>query len=146
MTSSKGRVNWAAIILLVVLQQGIGAGWYALWGEPWMTAIGKTAEDFSNAGTAQYGVSVLLSLILTFGMAKFWLAMGTKGFGRGVAAGVVCWLIFIATYQGVHTSFEAISHAALMDPQTWVQPAIDTGMSLVVFALNGGVLAAWRAE
>ncbi len=146
MSEQTSKVNWMAIILLVVVQQAIGAGWYMLWGDAWMTSLGLTMDDFGDAGTIQYGVSAVLSLILTWGMAMFWRAMGTKGFGRGVAQGVVCWLVFVATYQGVHTAFEAISDAALLDPETWIQAGIDTGMSLIVFALNGGVLAAWRKE
>ncbi len=146
MSEHTGKLNWVAIILLVVVQQGIGAGWYTLFGDQWMASIGRVEADFENAGTIVYGVSIVLSLILTFGMAMFWRAMNTKGFGRGVAQGVVCWLVFIFTYQAVHTSFEAITDAALMDPDTWIQAGIDTGMSLVVFALNGGVLAAWRKE
>lgn len=146
MTAAEGRINWIAIVVLVVVQQGIGAAWYTLFGDAWMTSLGFELADFENAGSLCYLVSMVASLILTYGMARFWLALGTTDAARGAVQGVILWVTFIFTYQVVHTSFEAVSDATLLDPEHWVQAAIDTGMSLVVFVLNGAVLAGWRKE
>ena len=146
MTEADSRVNWLAIGLLVALQQGLGAGWYALWGDQWMTALGRVEADFAVAGWYPYAISAVLSLVLTYGIARFWLAMKTEGFGKGAAQGVVLWIVFILTYQGVHTSFELIQDPEIIDPSNWIAPAIDMGMSLVTLALTGGVLAAWRGQ
>jgi hypothetical protein len=111
-----------------------------------MTSLGFVMSDFDNAGTSQYVISIVLSLLLTYGMARFWLAMGTVGASKGAAQGLILWLVFVVTYQGVHTAFEQISDAAILDPANWIQPAIDTGMSLIVFVFNGAVLATWRKD
>ncbi|MCP4868529.1 MAG: DUF1761 domain-containing protein [Proteobacteria bacterium] len=130
----------------MIVQQAVGAGWYTLFGDAWMNSLGFVISDFDNVGSIQYGISMVLSLILTYGMARFWLALGTKDAARGAVQGVILWLTFIVSYQGVHTAFEQISDAAILDPANWIQAGIDTGMSLVVFVLNGAVLAGWRKE
>jgi len=129
-------LNWWAIIVCVILNMAIGAGWYGVWAKPWMAGIGKSREEIeANPQMAPYGVAVLNSVLMALVLAVVisWAGVATLLGGLGV--GALMWLGFVGLAFGSNHAFEGRSL------QLW---AINSGTYLVGLLLMGAILGVWQ--
>ena len=57
------RIGWPALVLVVVAHLILGAAWYVVLEEPWLAAVGKTAEQVPAGSPALYALPVAAALL-----------------------------------------------------------------------------------
>ncbi len=129
-------LNYLAIIVAAVSSFVIGALWYSpvLFGKVWQREAKLSDEDLQNSNMAKtFGLSFILSLIISFNLAAFIGPTGTLSFGlfAGAAAGVG----WVATALGILYLFEQKSF------KLWL---INGGYHAVTFTVMGAILGAWQ--
>ena len=131
------EVNWIAIIVLMIVNMGIGAVWYGpLFGKPWMEATGIKMEDIEGKNMMpSYGVAILNSFFMAFMMANVLIWASVDSLGGGLLTGLLMWMGFTGFSFGVNHAFE------LRSLYLWV---INSGMYLVGLLIMGAVLAIWK--
>lgn len=129
-------VNWLAIVVLVVVNMGLGAVWYGpLFGKPWMAETGIKMEDIEGKNMMPpYVVAIINSLFMAFFMANVIAWTGTASLGGGLFLGLLMWLGFTGFSFGVNHAFE------MRSLHLWF---INSGMYLVGLLIMGAVLAIW---
>jgi len=129
-------INWFAIILLVVVNIGIGAVWYGpMFGKAWMAEVGLSMEDVESGNmTRAYSFAFFNSLIMAFVLANVvkWTAADT--ILDGLLLGLIMWLGFTGFSSGVNHAFEGRS------TKLWL---IHSSMYLVGLMIMGMVLVVW---
>jgi hypothetical protein len=135
-----GSLNYLAILLGVIINQGIGAAWYSALGKPWMAEVGITQEDIeATKGTRQqwypFIVAIVCALVFTFCLALLIEMTGAEGVGDGLLLGILAALGFIATSYATTYSFEGRSLRLFL---------INSGYPLVSYAVIGIILAVWQ--
>jgi hypothetical protein len=113
----------------------VGAAWYMLLADPWMTAAGVSRDD---RGRPEGGQNPMI-LVLTFAMQVLVAGMmrhvfqssGVTTIGAGLVSGAGVGLFFI-------TPWIAINNANAMRPVTLT--LIDGGYAIVACALMGMIL------
>ena len=129
-------VNWIAIVVLMIVNMGLGAVWYgALFGKPWMEGTGIKLEDIEGKNMMPpYVVAILNSFLMAFMMANVIAWTGTVSLGGGLLLGLFMWLGFTGLTFGVNHAFE------MRSLHLWI---INSGMYLVGLLIMGAVLAIW---
>lgn len=129
-------VNWIAIIVLIIVNMGLGALWYGpLFGKPWMEAVGITMEDIEGKSMMPpYVIAILNSFLMAFIMANVIIWTGVASLGGGLLLGLLMWLGFTGFTFGVNHAFE------MRSVQLWF---INSGMYLIGLLIMGAVLALW---
>jgi len=129
-------VNWIAIVILVVVNMGIGALWFGpLFGKPWMDLVGLQKDDVADKNMfTPFGVAILNSFSMAFFMANIINWTGVESLGGGLLAGLLMWLGFTGITFGVNHAFEMRSF------KLWI---INSGSYLVGLMIMGAVLAIW---
>ena len=130
------EVNWIAIVVLMIVNMGIGAVWYGpLFGKPWMEATGIKMEDIESKNMMPpYVIAILNSFFMAFMMANVLIWTGVDSLSGGLLAGLLMWLGFTGFSFGVNHAFE------LRSLNLW---AINSGMYLVGLLIMGAILAIW---
>lgn len=127
-----GAVLVAALSVFLV-----GGLWYSplLFGRAWMRANGFTETEVAGFNKVRtFGVSAVLSLIMSLNLAVFLAAEGTTLIW-GMTAGALAGLGWVAAGGGI---------VALFENRSWTYLAIHAGYHLVSFSLMGAILGAWR--
>ena len=129
-------VNWIAIVVLMIVNMGLGAVWYGpLFGKPWMAATGIKLEDIEGKNMMPpYVVAIVNSFFMAFFMANIIAWTGTDSLGGGLLLGLFMWLGFTGFSFGVNHAFE------MRSLHLWI---INSGMYLVGLLIMGAVLAIW---
>lgn len=129
-------LNWPAIFAVFVGSMLLGFLWYgkAIFGKPWMAAIGKTEEDLKRAQGPAMGAMVVLSIVQTIVLAHVVRWTDATTFMDGFAAGLLVWFGFTFTSGVMNGLFAQRKMTAV-----WIEQ-IYYGLLL---AFGGGVLAAW---
>ena len=131
-------VNRAAIGVCVILQQAVGAGWYAIFESEWLAAIGKSPDDITmDTNAVAVALAIAASLLSSWFIARLLVAFDTKGPAKGITISVLLWIAVILPYTAHHNAFAQLPTALTM---------IDAGKDLVAYALTGAVLAAWPSS
>jgi len=133
-----GQVNYLAVLACTVVAMILGSLWYSpvLFGNAWMKAIGLKKEDFKkgDSNKAMFA-SVILAFIGALVLAAFIIMTGTTKIWMGVHIGFLVGIGFISPVMLMNTFYEKRSVKA------WV---IHTFYQVLVFMINGGILAAWK--
>jgi hypothetical protein len=137
-------INYLAILIAGVAGWLVGAVWYNVLAKPWVTAHGKTMEEFkaqvdANKGTVHAWLPFALALLAEIVMA--WVLAGIVGhLGPGqvtirnaVISALFAWLGFVATTVLVNNAFSGRRYALT---------AIDAGHWLAVLLVIGAVIGA----
>ena len=127
-------VNWFAVLVGTVLSMVLGFFWYGpLFGNTWLSLIGKSAEDiesdpimFLKTAVAALVAMVLLNVVVS--------SFGATSFFEGVVAGALTFVGFGATQTFVYTTFEGPSE------KVWL---LFGSYQILVFGIMGGVFAIW---
>lgn len=131
------EMNYLAVLVGAAVSVVVGAVWYmpALFGNPWMAAIGKTKEQVEKDFTpVKILGAFLLGFLLSYGIARmiFWTGMNTPR--GGVMIGVFVSVAFVFSTTAVNHLFEGRPCKLTM---------IYLFHHLVELAAIGAILGAW---
>jgi len=135
------RINHLAVWILVIADQLIGALWYSqyLFGDAWLGYHGKIMTDITNpTNPTPFVVSIVAAIVTNYALA--WIVGKLQAFNAvaGLKVALVCWFAFLFVSYATIEAFSAFGR----NPATII--AINMGYTLLVFAVGGLVLGAWR--
>ena len=128
-------LNWLAILVATVIGFAIGGLWYGpLFGEAWLAALGKTADQIQPSPTP-FIISFFTALITAVVLALFINALNVSTLGGGVQIGLLVGIGFIATAMASDSAF---GDTGL---NLWL---IQSGYRVLYSVVMGAILAVWR--
>jgi hypothetical protein len=133
-----GAVNHLAVIGAAIAHFALGAGWYTLFAQAWMNAIGKTEAQLRGAGGESplpYVISIVASLIVAYTIAWLLPRLNAQTVGGGVRVGVILGLTLVATTLALNYGFEQ------RPVSLWL---INAGYMTVGMGLIGAIIGGWR--
>ena len=135
-----GSLNYAAIVVGVVINQLTGMAWYTVLSRYWMAETGLTQDDMeAMKGTPRqwypYVIAVAAAVVFVVGLAVLIQALGAEGAADGLAVGLLAAVAFIMTTNAMNYAFEGKSLRLY---------GINNGYHLLAFAVIGAVLGAWQ--
>ena len=133
-----GQVNYLAVLVCTLFAMVLGSIWYSpvLFGKAWMKGVGLKKEDIKKGdSTKAMLASVIIAFIGALVMASFIVLIGTPRVFTGVHIGFLVAIGFISPVMLMNTLYEKRSI------KVWL---IHTFYQLIVFMVNGGILAFWR--
>lgn len=125
-------VNWIAVVVATVVSWGIGAGWYSVFANQWMAAIGKTRDQINGRDPTPYIWSVVVQLVMAYFVALLTPAIfGETNVINGLLCGAHMWLGFVITSMIQGHRYEGAP---------WSRTIIDGGYLLAVLLVQGLVI------
>ena len=126
-------VNWIAVIIAVVLVEGLGFLWYGpLFGKAWMAAYGHTVDvSDPNRTNMLMGIGVVNTLVLVLGLSWLLRKAGGATLMGALTTAFWGWLFFSATTQALEYLYMGLSGRLV---------AINMGYLLVSFLIAGATL------
>ena len=130
------KINWMAIIVLVVVHQLLGFLWYSpfVLGGAWMDAVGLVPEDIDPATSVPFAIAIAASLALNVTLAWLFTRLYVTSAMSGMWVAFICWLGFFVLNSATHSAFEGESVNLIL---------ISGAKDLVAFLISGAVLGAW---
>jgi hypothetical protein len=131
------HINHLAVIVCAVANLALGAVWYSpvLFYKAWKKENGFTDEQLKQLNPVKvYGISLVLSLLMSYNMA-FFLGDGKTDMAWGATAG------FLTGFGFASLIFAII---ALFEQRSWKYILINGGFITLYFTLIGLILGAWR--
>jgi hypothetical protein len=134
-------INFWPILVAAVVSFGIGALWYSpiLFGKEWMALTKMSDQDMADAkarGVWKYYIIQFIATLVMFIVVGFAVSgLGVSSASDGAFIGFLAWLGLVAP----------LSLSGLMwkrEPGKLV--LIDTINYLVVLAIGGAIIGAWR--
>jgi hypothetical protein len=123
-------VNWIAVIIAVVLFEGLGMLWYGpLFGKAWLAAMGHT-PDMSNQNMLM-AIGVVNTLVCVTGLAWLINKVGAATLSAAIMTSVAAWFFFSLTTQSLEYLYMGMSLQLL---------EINAGYLLVSFVIAGATL------
>jgi hypothetical protein len=129
------RVNWLAIVAVVVLNFVAGAAWYGALADPWLSAIGKGMADFDGQSPMIYVLPILASILNALILATVMQLADEVTPTGGVRWALLLWVGLVFPYALVHNAFSAFPLTLTL---------IDSGLALVTMVADGLVLGLMR--
>ncbi|MCE7066909.1 DUF1761 domain-containing protein [Dyadobacter sp. CY326] len=132
----KQSVNFWAVLVCVVLGQVIPALWYTIFSDQWMALNGFTVAQL-NAGTTpfQYLASIVSSALMALTLAWVFIKIPVKSLASGLTIGLLFGFVFV---------FLEIVVKDMFSMRPLMLSFIDGGVSVIVYAITGSILGAWR--
>ena len=128
-------LNWLAILVATVAGFALGGLWYGpLFGDAWLSALGKTADQIQPSPTP-FVISFFTALITAIVLAMFISALNISTLGGGVVIGLLVGIGFIATAMASDSAFGDTG------ANLWL---IQSGYRVLYSVLMGAILAVWR--
>lgn len=132
--------NLIAVIVAAVINMAVGFAWYGqmLFGKQWMKVNGidpKKMQEANKKMGKMYGMMFVSALIGGFILGWFDNKLGATSITSGATVGFMAWLGFTATSQFAMWVFSGKKATAFY---------IDSGYYLVVYLINGALLALWK--
>ena len=133
-------INYLAILIAAVAGWLAGAVYYGALGKAWVTAQGKTMEEFKAQQAAMIGkfagqipfiLAFLANLAMAWVLAGMVGHMGSVTIRSAVISALFAWVGFVLTTIVVNYSFGGRSYTLA---------AIDSGHWLIVLVLMGVVI------
>lgn len=131
------EINFLAVIAAALSAFVVGGLWYSplLCGAAWMRANNFTEEQVGGFKKSRmFGWSIPLLLIMAMNLAIF-LADDQTDWVWGMTAGVLAGVGWVAS---------AIAVVGLFENKSWTYILINAGYNIVMFALMGLIIGAWR--
>lgn len=124
-------VNWIAVIVTVVLLEGLGYAWYGpLFGDRWLAALGHT-PDMSNTNVLM-AVGAVNTLVLATGLGWLTSRLGATSLMASVGIAVAAWFFFDFTTQALEYLYMGMSQQLV---------CINMGYQLTSYIIAGVVFA-----
>lgn len=132
----KQSVNLWAVLVCVVIGQIIPALWYGTFSEEWMALNGFTMEQIKSATSPiPYLASIVSTSFMAYTMAWVFTKVPVKSLTTGFLIGLLFGIVFILFETIVKDMFSMRPLALSL---------INGGVSVIVYALTGALLGAWR--
>lgn len=132
----KQTVNLWAVVVCIVIAQIIPALWYTLFSYKWMALNGFTMEQMkTQSSPAPYLASIVSSSFITYTIAWIFTKIPIKSLAAGLVTGLIFGVVFVLSETIVKGMFS-------MRPL--LLSFIDGGVSVIVYAISGGILGLWR--
>lgn len=132
----KQSVNLWAVLVCVVIGQVIPALWYSIFSEEWMALNGFTVEQIKSATSpVPYLASIVSTSFMAYTMAWVFTKIPVKSFVTGFLIGLLFGIVFVL-FETIVKDMFSIRPLALS--------LIDGGVSVIVYAITGTILGAWR--
>jgi hypothetical protein len=127
-------VNWIAVVVAVVLLQGLGMAWYGpLFGKAWLAALGHNPPGGET--NLLMGLGVVNSLIVVLGLAWLNRRLGAATLGAAVTTAPAAWVAFAFTTQALEYLYMGMSRDFVL---------INMGYLLAAYLVAGATLALVR--
>lgn len=132
----KQSVNLWAVLVCVVIGQVIPALWYSAFSEQWMALNGFTMEQIKSAvSPVPYLASIVSTSFMAYTIAWVFTKIPVKSLLMGFLIGLLFGIVFILFETIVKDMFSFRPLALSL---------INGGVSVVVYAITGGILGVWR--
>ena len=134
---SLGALNWVAVVVSALSAFVIGGLWYGpLFGKAWQSLSGLTDEDIQQGHPAKiYGGAFVLTLVAAIGIGMLLQLHPAPDLAIGFKVGILVGVAFVATSFGINYLFASKPLRLYL---------IDAGYMVVLMAVIGTVLGAWR--
>jgi hypothetical protein len=133
------RINHLAVWIMVVIHQLIGFGWYAIFGELWLSYHAKTMTDIErNHDIVPYFVAIVSAIVVNYALAWLIGRLNANSAVAGLKIGILCWFAFLFVEYSTVSAFSAF------ETNPWPLVFINMGRPFLAFALSGVVLGAWQ--
>jgi hypothetical protein len=133
------RINHLAVLILVVAHQLIGFGWYAVFGELWLSYHARTMTDIERThDVVAYLVAIAASIAVNYALAWLISRLNATSAVAGLRIALVCWFAFL------FVEYSTISVFSAFETNPWPLVFINMGRPFLAFAVSGLVLGAWQ--
>ncbi len=134
------RLNWVAILVAAIASFLFEALWYSVFMNEWLSGIGRTREWLMSSGMSpalQYAVAILCAVIMATVLSICIQVSGEHSARRGILAGALVWIGFVATTWATEYIFEV---------RTLKIYAVNAGFWLFDLILIGAIVGAWKKK
>lgn len=130
-------INWLAVLVSAISAFVLGGIWYGpLFGKAWQRLEGISDEEIQGGNMAMiFGGAFVLTLVMASSLALLLQLHPAPDLASGLAAGGLIGLTLIAASYGISYLFGRKPFPL------WL---IDAGYMVVLMALMGAILGAWR--
>ncbi len=129
-------INWLAVVVVIVLHQILGFLWYGpLFGDRWLTAMGKSKEELGSPPLA-ISVGAVASAVMAFALALILNAANVADWVTGFDFGLIAGIGFVAAAATTSSVFEGTNRTVL---------SIGLGYQVLGLAIMGLVLGGWSS-
>ncbi len=131
------HINHLAVLVCAMANLAVGALWYSpvLFYKAWKKENNLTDEQLKNINPAKvYGITFLLSVIISYNMA-FFVGDQKTDMAWGTTAGFLTGFGFCALIFTI---------VGLFEQRSWKYIFINSGYIIVYFTLSGFILGTWR--
>jgi Protein of unknown function (DUF1761) len=131
------KINYLAVIVAAIVTFALGAMWYIVFSDTWMSLAGLTEEKIqsSGAGAAPYIISFATYLAAAYAMALLFKSMNIQTLQTGAMTGALIGAILIGGNIITNNTYE-------MKPLAL--SVLNGGFSAVSCTAMGAILGAWR--
>ncbi len=132
----ESMLNYIAILVAAVAAFFFGWGWYAVFGNTWMKALGWSKEDCEGQKMplAPMAICIVADLVAAFGIACLSRDLGIETVLDGAILGLEIGIAFIVTSMAANNAFQK---------RKQMLTAIDAGHWTLALALEGAIIAAF---
>ncbi|MCF2503002.1 DUF1761 domain-containing protein [Dyadobacter sp. CY107] len=132
----KQSVNLWAVLVCVVLGQIIPALWYTIFSESWMALNGFTLEQMKGSTSpVPYLASIVSSSFMAYTLAWVFTKIPVRSLLSGMLTGLLFGVVFV---------FLEIIVKDMFSMRPLLLSFIDGGVCVLVYAITGSILGAWR--
>lgn len=129
-------INLTAVLVAAIVNMVLGFLWYsrAVFGGQWIKLMGKKMDDIGAPGPA-YALTAVGALLQAYIMAHFVQYAAADTIAEGIVTGILLWVAFSGITSATTNLFSG---------GKWKLWSINNVYFLVVFAINGAILAGWQ--
>lgn len=132
----KLKLNYAAIILVVIVSQVIPMIWYTVFVDAWLSMNGLTMEQAeAGSSTSPYITAIVSSFVFAWVLAWLFKRMKVESARDG---------LFTAIVMGIPFSLLNLMTLYMFSFRPYGLAWIDGGENLLIWAAAGLILGAWR--
>jgi RsiW-degrading membrane proteinase PrsW (M82 family) len=132
----KQSVNLWAVLVCVVISQIVPALWYGAFSDTWIALNGFTTEQVESANSpAPYLARIVASSFSAYTLAWIFTKIPVKSLVMGFLIGMLFGVVFVLSALMVKDMFSL---------RPLLLSLIDGGAQVLVYAISGAILGAWR--
>ncbi len=133
------RTNHWAVLVLVLVHQGLGFLWYSpfLFLNQWLTGLGKTKAQMNPSDPVPFIAAILASIVSCYIIAFLVDKTHSSTFGEGVMLGITLFLGLVVPAIAPHYLFAGVAKPVLL---------IDLSGSFVTTLITAVVLSVWQRK
>ena len=135
------RQNYMAIFTAAMICFVLEAIWYGIFMQPWIAGLGSCSGWMTTTPNInpvrQYGTAIIAELLIAAAISCVTQLSGPQTALRGIKAGALLWLGFVATTWATQYGFEL---------RPFNQLAINCGFWLLGMVVMGAIVGGWKKK